>query len=87
MKKEMIIVGIAVLLICVGLSGCVEIDVSGESIGSLYVNDCGEPRGGFEYAASYYANLTLSNSTGMLTFELEINCCQSGIHLDSLPRI
>ena len=71
MKKEMIIVGIAILLICVGLSGCVEKDVSGETMGSLYINDCGEPRGGFEYAASYYANLTLSNGTGMLTFELE----------------
>ncbi|MFW6120524.1 MAG: hypothetical protein ACOC80_06440 [Petrotogales bacterium] len=71
MKKEMIIVGIVILLICVGLSGCVENDVSGKSMGVLYINDCGEPRGGFEYAASYYANLTLTNGTGILTFEVE----------------
>ena len=71
MKKEMIVVGIAVLLVCVGLSGCIEDDISGEAKGSLYVNDCGEPRCGFEYAASYYANLTVSYGRGLLVFELE----------------
>ncbi len=72
MKKEIVTFGITILLIYVGLSGCIEDDISGDARGSLYVNDCGEPRCGFEYAASYYANLTLSNGRGMLIFELEI---------------
>jgi hypothetical protein len=72
MKKEMIVVVITVLLVCIGLSGCFEDDITGDFRGSFYVNDCGEPRGGFEYAAGYYANLTLSEGRGKLIFELEI---------------
>lgn len=72
MKKEMIVVVTFVLLICIGLCGCIEDNISGYAKGSLYINDCGEPRCGFEYAASYYANLSLSNGKGELVFELEI---------------
>ncbi len=44
---------------------------SGEAHGSFYINDCGRPKGGFEYAGSYYANLTLDNGTGTLEIALE----------------
>ena len=46
--------------------------LSGFALGSLYMNDCGEPNCGFEYCGSFYANLTLHDSIGTLTIELEI---------------
>ena len=43
---------------------------SGWSYGSLYMNDCGQPHGGFEYAADYYANLSVHDCLGTLHFEI-----------------
>jgi len=36
------------------------------------MNDCGQPHGGIEYAADYYANLSLHESFGTLHFELKV---------------
>lgn len=44
---------------------------SGEAHGTFYINDCGRPKGGFEYAGTYSANLTLDNGRGTLEIRLE----------------
>jgi probable HAF family extracellular repeat protein len=36
------------------------------------MNDCGQPHGGLEYAADYYANLSVHDSFGNLHFELRL---------------
>ena len=46
--------------------------VSGVTYGSFYINDCGQPHGGFEYCGTYYANMTLNQSNGFLNIELKI---------------
>jgi len=48
------------------------VDMSGEAHGTFYLNDCGRPKGGFEYAGTYYANLTLDNGTGTLEIALKV---------------
>ena len=75
MKKQLILIGIAVLLISIGLSGCIEKEVSGQSYGIFYINDCGEPKGGWEYTQPYYANLTINNGIG----KLKINVIPGGM--------
>ena len=71
MKKQLILIGIAVLLICVGFSGCFEKEVSGQSYGVFYINDSGEPKGGWEYTQPYYANLTINNGIGKLKINVK----------------
>ena len=52
------------------VDSCCEIPLfSGEALGSFYINDCGQPHGGFEYAGSYYANLSLVDSSGELVLD------------------
>ena len=48
------------------------VELTGESHGTFYINDCGRPKGGFEYAGTYYANLTLDNGTGTLEIVLKV---------------
>lgn len=43
-----------------------------ESFGSFYINDCGQPHGGFEYCGCFYASLFLEDSIGTLTLELTL---------------
>ena len=64
--KKIMFVVIAVLLICVVLSGCIEREVSGRAYGIFYINDSGELKGGWEYTQAYYANLTINNGIGKL---------------------
>ena len=53
-------------------NGCIERDITGALRGSFYANDCGEPRGGFEWAGDYYANITLNKGFGKLIIEFKI---------------
>ena len=69
--KKIFIIPIILILGMILLSGCIEKDISGYSYGSFYSNDCGEPKGGFEWAGDYYANLTLKNGIGILTLEFK----------------
>ena len=71
MKKIPITIVMGLLFFLTIFSGCIERDISGESKGSLYVNDCGEPKGGWEYTGEYFANLTLSKGIGKLTLEMK----------------
>ena len=69
-NKILIFIALCIILISQGLTGCIEKDISGEFYGSFYINDCGEPKGGFEYVAIYYANLTINEGIGNLTLEI-----------------
>jgi len=40
--------------------------------GTMFVSDAGQSHGGFEYTASYYANLTITGKKGVLNLTLEI---------------
>lgn len=46
--------------------------VSGKAFGSFYINDCGEPHGGFEYCAGFYATLDLEAFIGTLRLDFLI---------------
>lgn len=70
-KKILILLGLSLILITQGLTGCIESNISGKSYGSFYLNDCGEPKGGFEYVAIYFANLTINGGIGNLTLEIK----------------
>ncbi len=48
------------------------VDLTGNANGTFYINDCGRPKGGFEYAGTYYANLSLEEGTGTLEIALKI---------------
>ncbi|MFQ6127349.1 MAG: hypothetical protein ACE5QW_00355 [Thermoplasmata archaeon] len=43
-----------------------ECSISHTFQGSFYINDAGDPKGGFEYAAEYNATLTVTESSGAL---------------------
>jgi hypothetical protein len=59
--KKIFVILISLILGMIPLSGCIEKDITGLSYGILYANDCGEPKGGFEWVGDYYANLTIEN--------------------------
>jgi len=40
------------------------------AMGTFYINDCGESHGGFEYAGTFYANLTWTDSDWILSLSL-----------------
>lgn len=42
------------------------------AFGTFYINDSGESHGGFEYAGTFYANLTLTDSDWALELSLKI---------------
>jgi hypothetical protein len=65
------LIGLSIILISQGLAGCIEKNISGEFYGSFYINDCGEPKGGFEYVENYYANLTIDKGFGKLILEVK----------------
>ncbi|MGQ9619199.1 MAG: hypothetical protein ACUVUG_09610 [Candidatus Aminicenantia bacterium] len=57
---------ILILFICFLLSFCSEKIEEINLIGSFYSNDCGEPRGGWEWTGEYSAELTIVNGSGTL---------------------
>ena len=70
MKKQIIVIFTICLLLVIAFSGCIEKEVSGRSYGVFYINDCGEPKGGWEYTQPYYANLTINNGIGKLNINV-----------------
>jgi len=69
--KKIFTILITLILGMISQSGCIEKDISGLSYGSFYANDCGVPKGGFEWAGDYYANLTLKSGVGKLTIQFK----------------
>jgi len=69
MKKTFAIF-ISLFLTIISLVGCIEKEISGECQGIFYINDSGEPKGGWEYTQPYYANLTINNGIGKLNIEI-----------------
>lgn len=70
--RRIVFLGIVIITVMsISFSGCVEKDISGKSFGTLYMNDSGEPKGGWEYTQEYYANLTVKKGIGRLEIKVK----------------
>lgn len=71
MKKQLIILGVAVLLICVGLSGCFESDNESSNVLDKFVGKWTSASLLYEKTITFFSDGTGFNNSGSIEWEIK----------------